>query len=137
MNYFRADGASPLDSGLTDNQIFMDLYYDMDTNKISTSNQVQNTGTARKNVEPGYTSFCEPADLGTATSVSERGMKDKLGSGCLLHLSVNDFENIGNHELVAFDYSGSSVYVSTGVDTIYHWYRFQDLDIVQYVYVGC
>ena len=140
MNYFRTNGKSSLDPDLTDKQMFMDFYYDMDTNKISSSNQVQSVGTSRKNIEPGYDSFCQswgcvPTELGTETSVSERGIKNKLQSGCLLHLSVDDFENIGNHAIVAFDYSGSSLYVSTGLDTVYHWYPFRDLDIAQYVYV--
>lgn len=140
MNYFRANGASSLDADLTDKQMFMDFYYDMDTNKISSSNQLQNTGTTRTNVEPGYTSFCQswdctPSELGTVTSVTERGLKQKLQSGCLLHLCANNFENVGNHDIVVFDYSGSSLYISTGYDTLYHWYSFDDLDISRYIYV--
>lgn len=80
MLYFRSTGDSPLSSSVSNSTIFMELYYAMDTNSISSSNEITATGTQRANIKPGISSFCSgrnctPSSLGKASSVTFSGMK--------------------------------------------------------------
>ena len=120
----------------------MELYYAMDTNSISSSNEITATGTQRANIKPGISSFCSgrnctPSSLGKASSVTFSGMKNHLNDGELLLISLNDFpDKNSNHSVVAFDYSGDYLSLSTGWDRDYHLYLYSGLSIGQYVYVG-
>ena len=142
MLYFRSTGDSPLSSSVSNSTIFMELYYAMDTNSISSSNEITATGTQRANIKPGISSFCSgrnctPSSLGKASSVTFSGMKNHLNDGELLLISLDDFTNEGSkHSVVAFDYSGNNLSLSTGWDTDYHLYLYSGLSIGQYVYVG-
>lgn len=142
MLYFRSTGDSPLSSSVSNSTIFMELYYAMDTNSISSSNEITATGTQRANIKPGISSFCSgrnctPSSLGKASSVTFSGMKNHLNDGELLLISLNDFpDKNSNHSVVAFDYSGDYLSLSTGWDRDYHLYLYSGLSIGQYVYVG-
>lgn len=64
-------------------------------------------------------------------------MKNHLNDGELLLISLNDFpDKNSNHSVVAFDYSGDYLSLSTGWDRDYHLYLYSGLSIGQYVYVG-
>lgn len=142
MLYFRSTGDSPLSSSVGNSTIFIELYYAMDTNSISSSNEITATGTQRANIKPGISSFCSgrnctPSSLGKASSVTFSGMKNHLNDGELLLISLNDFpDKNSNHSVVAFDYSGDYLSLSTGWDRDYHFYLYSGLSIGQYVYVG-
>lgn len=142
MLYFRSTGDSPLSSSVGNSTIFTELYYAMDTNSISSSNEITATGTLRSSIKPGISSFCSgrnctPSSLGTVTSVTYSGMKNHLNDGELLLVSLNNFPKEGsNHSVVVFGYSGNSLTLSTLWDTDYHSYLYSSLSIGQYVYVG-
>ena len=142
MLYFRSTGDSPLSSSVSNSTIFMELYYAMDTNSISSSNEITATGTPRANIKPGISSFCSgrnctPSSLGKASSITFSGMKNHLNDGELLLISLDDFPNEDSrHSVVAFDYSGNYLSLSTGWDMDYHSYLYSGLSIGQYVYVG-
>ena len=142
MLYFRSTGDSPLSSSVSNSTIFMELYYAMDTNSISSSNEITATGTQWSNIQPGISSFCSgrnctPSSLGKVTSITYSGMKNHLNDGELLQIELRDFPNENsNHSVVAFDYSGNYLSLSTGWDTDYHSYLYSGLSIGQYVYVG-
>lgn len=142
MLYFRSTGDSPLSSSVSNSTIFMELYYAMDTNSISSSNEITATGTQWSNIKPGISSFCSgrnctPSSLGKVTSITYSGMKNHLNDGELLQIELRDFPNENsNHSVVAFDYSGNYLSLSTGWDTDYHSYLYSGLSIGQYVYVG-
>lgn len=142
MLYFRSTGDSPLSASLSDSTIFMELYYAMDTNEISTSNTVQATGTVRTNIKTGISTFCTnrnctPSSFGKISSVTLRKIKSRVDDGCLLLTSLDDYPSEGyNHSVVIFDYSGDEITISNGWDRIYHDIEYDDLDIAQFVYVG-
>lgn len=142
MLYFRSTGDSPLSSSVSNSTIFMELYYAMDTKSISSSNEITATGKPRANIKPGISSFCSgrnctPSSLGKASSVTFSAMKNHLNDGELLLISLDDFPNENSrHSVVAFDYSGNYLSLSTGWDTDYHLYLYSGLSIGQYVYVG-
>lgn len=141
MLFFRSTGASPLSSSVSNSTIFMELYYAMDTNAISSSNTIQSGGTPRENIEPGIRTFCEKrscssSELGIISNINLSGIKSRINNGSLLLMSLNDFgsSEIG-HSVAVFDYSGDSLDISTGWDTEYHKYAYSDLSIAQYVYI--
>lgn len=142
MRYFRSTGASPLSTSVSNTTIFMEMYYAMDTNAIRTSNIIQATGTLRSNIRPGISSFCAgrgcpPATIGRVLSVTLSGIKNHINNGELLLMSLDDFPSqYAKHSVVLFGYSGSSLKISTGWDTSYHYYSYTNLTIAQYVYVG-
>lgn len=142
MLYFRSTGDSPLSSSVGNSTIFMELYYAMDTNSISSSNEITATGTQWSNIKPGISSFCSgrnctPSSLGKVTSITYSGMKNHLNDGELLQIELINFPSVNsNHSVVAFDYSGNYLSLSTGWDTDYHSYLYSGLSIGQYVYVG-
>lgn len=142
MRYFRSTGASPLSTSVSNTTIFMEMYYAMDTNAIRTSNIIQATGTLRSNIKPGISSFCAgrccpPATIGRVLSVTLSGIKNHINNGELLLMSLDDFPSqYAKHSVVLFGYSGSSLKISTGWDTSYHYYSYANLTIAQYVYVG-
>ena len=142
MLYFRSTGDNPLSSSVSNSTIFMELYYAMDTKSISSSNEITATGKPRANIKPGISSFCSgrnctPSSLGKASSVTFSAMKNHLNDGELLLISLDDFPNENSrHSVVAFDYSGNYLSLSTGWDTDYHLYLYSGLSIGQYVYVG-
>lgn len=142
MLYFRSTGESNLSKSLSKNTIFIELYYAMDTNSISSSNEVLISGTTRSNIKKGINTFaksrnCSPSSLGTITSVTLSNMKSKIDNGNLLQVSVNDFEGTsGGHSIVSFGYNGSKLKVYTGWDKSEHSYSYSDLSISQFVYVG-
>lgn len=142
MRYFRSTGASPLSTSLSNTTIFMEMYYAMDTNAIRTSNTIQATGTLWSNIQPGISTFCSgrncsPKTIGTVSSITLSGIKNHINKGELLQMELEDFPSqYVNHSVVLFGYSGSSLRISTGWDTSYHYYQYTDLTIGQYVYVG-
>ncbi len=148
MRYFRSTGASPLSKSLNDGMIFMEMYYAMDTNSIRTSDSILAIGTNAANILPGITSFCStyscpPASIGVAAvfdtefSIALSELAYHIDQGDLLQIELEDFtdSDIG-HSVVAFDYSGSDLIISTGWDTSYHKYSYFGLKIGQYEYIG-
>lgn len=133
MLYFRESGDSSLSTSLSNNTIFMELYYAMDTNSISTSNEITATGTYWSNIEPGISNSCNnrgctPSTIGKVTSITYSGIKQHLDDGELLQIELRDFHSEGmNHSVVAFDYSGNYLSLSTGWDTDYHSYLYSGL----------
>lgn len=141
MLCFRSIGDSPLSSSLSNSTIFMELYYALDTNAISTSNTVQANGTTRSKIQPGIKKFCSnrscsPSSIGTITSVTLAKIKNHIDDGELLLASLDDFSGAGGHSVVFVNYTGNNVYLCTGWDTSYHWYAYSNLKIPQFVYVG-
>ncbi len=142
MLYFRSTGASPLSTNLSDSTIFEQFFYLMDTNLITTSNTPNTSGTSWSNIKPAYDSFCSgrycvPTHIAVVPrlSVSWTTITNHIDAGAVLQVEVDDYLGNGGHSIVAFDYSGSSLYVATGWSSSLHYELISTSNIGQFIYV--
>ena len=144
MRYFRWTGSSSLSNDIANSTIFVEMYYAMDTNGISSSNTITHIGTYWSDINPGITTFCTsrncfPTSIGTisGSSITYNGIKDHINSNELLQAELEDFPSSGsNHSVVVVGYNLFNLSIANGWTSSLTTYSYLFLDFGQLVYVG-
>lgn len=144
LRYFRHTGASDMPHSYTNEEIFMTLYFDMDTNNHSVGG-FDNPGTPVDNILNGLKKTCAGLAAGTPTTavkgskvhtaLSSSTVKSYIDDGYMLIASVIDYKDEGAHSLVIYGYDSSNYYIADGLNRSIDSISISNLEVYHFVAV--
>lgn len=144
LRYFRHTGASSMPNSYTNDNIFITLYFDMDTNNHSVGG-FDNPGTPVDNILSGLKKTCAGLAAGTPTTavkgskvhtaLSSSTVKSYIDDGYMLIASVIDYKDEGAHSLVIYGYDSSNYYIADGLSRSVNSISISNLEVYHFVAV--